>query len=305
MQKINMDNSGKISVIIPVFNRRAELKKAIESVLGQTYRNFEIIVVDDFSDDNPHELINEINDARILYIRLQKKSNANVARNVGIKSASGNFIAMLDSDDEWLSHHLERKINYMERTGADGIFGSVKIFNGKTYYEKVSREFNSDEKMIDYLIDGGFAPTPTHFYRSECVRDILFDETLKRHQDWDFSIRFSKKYKFIPDSQITVVVNWLRSQKKNTDYPSQIKFIQFYEKEMNPALYAKYHIKMFLKLKMANASPEIIEHYRMNSMKYFKHIRLVDFMSFKEPETSFSKVLARAEYGIRKFFAKK
>ena len=296
-----MSDIDTISVIIPIYNRKRELKKAIESVLNQTYQQFEILVVDDFSNDNPEETINYFNDSRISYIRLQQKSNGNVARNAGIMAATGKFIAMLDSDDEWLPEHLERKLNYIRETDTDGVFGSVKIFKGEKFRIKVSRSFKSGEKMVNYLLDGGFAQTSSHFYKTEMIKNVMYDESLHRHQDWDLCVRFSEKYKFIPDIQVTAIINWLPTQIKNVHYASQQKYIEQYKKEILPSLYAKYHIIMYLKVIRSKAPKEIIEHYKKNSLKYIKNTKLVDFMTFKQPKTIFTKALARAEFIIRRF----
>lgn len=128
--------SHLVSVIIPVYNRENELKRAINSVLNQTFQNFEIIVVDDFSEININSIVISFNDPRILYYKLDKKRNANVCRNLGLKYAKGNYIAMLDSDDEWLPNHLSLRLDYISKTDYDYLYGEMKVIGDPYVVDK-------------------------------------------------------------------------------------------------------------------------------------------------------------------------
>ena len=92
----------KVSVVIPTYNRASLLKRAIKSVLCQTYPDFEVIIVDDGSTDNTEEVIRSFDDKRVKYIKLKKNKGYPVALNKGVKTAKGEYIGFLDSDDEWL-----------------------------------------------------------------------------------------------------------------------------------------------------------------------------------------------------------
>ena len=97
-----------VSAIIPTYNRANIVIRAIQSVLNQTYQNFELLVIDDGSQDNTEEIVTGIHDNRIKYIRHEKNKGVAAARNTGIEAAKGEFIAFLDSDDEWLPNKLKR-----------------------------------------------------------------------------------------------------------------------------------------------------------------------------------------------------
>ena len=103
----------KVSVIIPTYNRSKYVTKAIDSVLAQTYRDFEIIVVDDGSTDNTKEVLKPYTD-RIKYL-YQENTGVSAARNAGIRAAGGQWIAFLDSDDEWLPEKLSIQMDYLSR----------------------------------------------------------------------------------------------------------------------------------------------------------------------------------------------
>jgi glycosyltransferase involved in cell wall biosynthesis len=178
------------TVVIPVFNRRAWLERALRSVLDQTCRDFEIVVVDDGSDDNPGAVIQALNDPRIRLVS-QDHRGGNAARNLGIDNASGRFVALLDSDDQFLPHHLETMQSLLSgEAGAVG-YAPVRVFRGtNTEYIKPPRALAPNEEMARYLLcDRGFVATSTTVVRTQIARDVRYDEGLKFGQDTDFAIR--------------------------------------------------------------------------------------------------------------------
>lgn len=109
-----------VSVITPVYNSEKYIEKTILSVLNQTYKNLEIILVDDCSSDNSKEIISHLqkNDERVKYVKLDKNSGAAVARNTGLGAANGQFIAFIDSDDIWKEEKLEQQLAFMKNKKA-------------------------------------------------------------------------------------------------------------------------------------------------------------------------------------------
>lgn len=104
-----------VSIVTPVYNSEKFISETIDSIQNQTYKHWELILVDDCSSDNSYDIISEYikYDKRIRYIKLEKNSGAAVSRNTGIKNARGRFIAFLDSDDIWLPEKLEKQVKYM------------------------------------------------------------------------------------------------------------------------------------------------------------------------------------------------
>ncbi len=100
----------KISVIIPVYNREDTITNCLESVIKQTYAPAEIIVIDDNSTDDTIKQINKFND-KIIILNTEQQSGAQTARNIGIKAAKSDWIAFLDSDDEWLPNKIEKQVS--------------------------------------------------------------------------------------------------------------------------------------------------------------------------------------------------
>lgn len=113
-----MNNHGLVSIITPTYNCGRFIAETLRSVQAQTYTNWEMIIVDDFSTDNTRKVVEQFaNDPRIKYHCLERNSGASVARNTGLKLAKGRWIAFLDSDDLWLPEKLERQIQFMTEHG--------------------------------------------------------------------------------------------------------------------------------------------------------------------------------------------
>ena len=103
----------KFSIIIPTYNRATLLKRCLESVIGQTYPNWEAIVVDNYSEDNTEEVVKNFNDNRIKYLKNHNYGIIAISRNKAIDIASGDWICFLDSDDCWYENKLEIMLNYV------------------------------------------------------------------------------------------------------------------------------------------------------------------------------------------------
>jgi glycosyltransferase involved in cell wall biosynthesis len=132
-----------VSCIIPTFNRAHVLERAVQSVLNQTYCDLECIVVDDASTDETHALLEKIYDPRLKLIRLEKNRGVSAARNCGAREARGQWLAFLDSDDEWLAHKLEEQVKLALDPHEHPLIHSNEIWvrngvrvNAKSIYEK-------------------------------------------------------------------------------------------------------------------------------------------------------------------------
>jgi len=211
-----------VSVIIPVYNCSKYILSAIDSVLEQTYKNYELIVVDDGSTDNTADVVLKYKD-KIKYI-LQDNGGVSKARNTGINNANGSYIAFLDADDVWEKNKLEIQMNLFELFGdVDLIFCSFlhtkdgKIVTGKTFQEtyNIFREYNikiknifeynstfdcCDNKNIfywgniyKYLFLGNFIlPSSVLLRRNSLSKTGLFDERYRVAEETEFFLRYSK-----------------------------------------------------------------------------------------------------------------
>lgn len=291
-----------VSVVIPTYNRSKELSRAIKSVLSQTYQNFEILVVDDGSEEDLRIVCDSFNDNRIRFYRNEQHTNANVARNRGIKEAKGEYIAMLDSDDEYMPHHLQRRIEKIKEWECDGIFGSAYVFDGESYHLRLSRPLNKDELMINYLLSHGVAYTPSHFYHSHVAKDTLWDESLFRHQDFDFSVRFAEKYDFRSDYEPTIIINWHKNTNKHIHLESCMKFLTTNINQVNTGILIKYAVNQSLQAQNQDDSTAI-RYYRNILVNNIIYISLVEWFIVNSAYKPRKKVLAYFSYIYRMFLA--
>jgi glycosyltransferase involved in cell wall biosynthesis len=252
-------NQPLISVVIPAFNNDEELKQTLASVQQQIYCNIEIIVVDDGSTIDMLPVINEANDNRISYCKIPH-ANANVARNWGINQAKGNYIAMLDSGDIWLKEHLEESLLLLTQHQVDGLYGSLECTQGMHKKMFRARALELGETMADYILaTAAGAQTSTLFMTADSVKDILWDENLNRHQDYDFVIRYSKKYQLIPKEHCTVIHPV--TYKTNYDFEACIRFINLYKNEICDNTLSRYYRGMLRLAKRCEADNHVIDFY--------------------------------------------
>ncbi|MDO5556578.1 MAG: glycosyltransferase family 2 protein, partial [Clostridia bacterium] len=267
-----------ISIVIPVYNGVEYLHNTLLSAVRQTYNNIEIIIVDDGSEEDIESLVKSFDDNRIMYYRLSHK-NADSARNFGINISKGMYIAMLDSDDIWESNHLCDCMELLLKEGADGLYGSLILYNkftkeNKIFYVRSPKEY---ENMIDYLLLTGYgAQTSTLFMKSETAKDILWDENMTNNDDYDFVVRYCKKYKMIPKT--TPTVTYTLKNRTTCDFISCIYFIEKYREEIKSDIYFFYHKNMLQFAKRINAKDEILTHYKKEILRYKELISFKDYI---------------------------
>ena len=193
----NMNENELVSVVIPTYNRAQTIKRSIMSVLNQTYKNIEIIVVDDCSTDKTKDIIDEIKDDRVKYFKLEKNSGACVARNYGIEKSKGNYIAFQDSDDEWYENKLEIQMQKLLNSNNDLVFCSLnRVIEGKSNVTKIPEEkIDCSKNFTHRLLLESCISTQTVLAKKYIFNNEKFDPRLPRFQDWDLMIRISKKFK--------------------------------------------------------------------------------------------------------------
>lgn len=244
-----------VSVIIPTCNRPELVKKAIRSVLNQTYQDFEIIVVDDGIKKRAEEAVKSFTDQRIRYIKHNQNRGGAAARNTGIRAAQGEFIAFLDDDDQWLPEKLEIQMEEFINTPAEVGFcftavtqkrdegdSSSQVPSGVVdYYEQALRTFK------------GILTSSLIIKKQAFDKVGLFDENFPSHQEAELMIRLSREYKGLGINKplvVMIVFSKHQSVGKNLDNRiagrEQILEKHFAKFRKRPQILAKHYFQLAL-----------------------------------------------------------
>lgn len=188
----------KVSVVIPAYNAAQYICETIDSVLSQTYKDYEIIVVDDGSTDNTKEIL-QPHMGKIRYMYKENGGPAS-ARNVGIKNAQGEYIAFLDSDDLWLPEKLEKQVRYFEEYPEVGlVFTDCIRFNEKGSEERhnLKKGLISDDMFVNIWWEN-LIPNLTVMVRKSCFEKVgVFDESkqIVSVEDREMWLRIAREYR--------------------------------------------------------------------------------------------------------------
>lgn len=246
-----------VSVVIPTYNRADLILRAIDSVRSQSYRNWEIIVVDDNSQDRTAELVGKLVNQHqpIYYHRHETNLGGSAARNTGINHAQGDYIAFLDSDDVWLPEKLELQIQAIANQPD---FPNQAIIS-YTKFQKSSRVFyqpailprrgkKTDETVADYFwLGGGEILTSTLIVSRDLAVKHPFRVGLPKHQDLDFVIRLGyteAKFIFLPEV-LTIWHNEPRSDRisRVKNYKPSQDWIASYQGQISEKAYKGFMLK--------------------------------------------------------------
>ena len=191
----------KVSVIIPTCNRAGFLRGAIDSVLSQTFQDFEIVVVDDASTDNTPEIVACFHDQRIKFIRHKSRKGAAIARNTGITNSKCDYIAFLDDDDEWFPEKLAKQMAVMLASPPRGGVSCIPAIDlvdrasGKIKGQMIPTKSGDLSEAL--LIDNCIGGTSSVLIKKDCFKKVgMFDEALPSMEDYDLWIRISRWFHF-------------------------------------------------------------------------------------------------------------
>ena len=179
-----------VSIIIPTFNRRTFLPRAVKSVLNQTFQSWELIIVDDGSTDQTQEVLHSLRDRRVHYV-FQKHRGVSSARNTGIQLAGSPWICFLDSDDYWKPSKLERQIEELERNPVYQVVYTDEIWMRRSQRvnpRKIHRKYSGwiYHRCLPLCI---ISPSSVLLHRDVLRKEGLFDENLPVCEDYDLWLR--------------------------------------------------------------------------------------------------------------------
>lgn len=229
----------KISVIIPFYNNAQSIERALNSVQRQSVKPQEVILINDASPDWM-EIESKLDDFTSLNLKtIHHKSNKNgaAARNSGIIAAKGEYIAFLDADDEWYPDHLEKSFHFLKSENLDICTAKCQIIKSNGIFISPTKSIKQNERLASYLfVKGQSMYTPTIFMLKSAAKNLLFDDTIKRHQDFDFLLRAEKLgYKISNFDHFGAIVHWEDNDvlKKGETWRFSLEWLEKREKWFN------------------------------------------------------------------------
>ncbi|MEX0996458.1 MAG: glycosyltransferase family A protein [Flavobacteriaceae bacterium] len=212
----------KFSVVIAVYNKEQHIGKTVESVLAQTFTDFEIIIVNDGSTDGSEAIIKSFNDKRIHYYK-QENQGAAAGRNAAIKKATGPFIALLDADDFWEPKYLEVIKNTLEKYPNEHVFATAVAIETRGKTIKSTYSLGNLEPGMTYIVDYFEASSintiltssSTVLQKSVFDKIGFYDSSIKSGQDTDLWIRIGLKYKIVFINTFLVTYRFVKQSLSN------------------------------------------------------------------------------------------
>ena len=237
-----MTDYGLVSIITPAYNSAKYIAETLDSVISQTYPNWEMLITDDCSTDNTRDIIRQYaeKDPRIKLICLEKNSGAGVARNTSIAASSGRFIAMLDSDDIWLPNKLEIQLQRMISNNVKASYASTYTMTEDGFIDGIYVAF----KFQDYknTIKGDRMGSNTFMYDTQGIGKIYMP-LIRKRQDWAWKINVMKKVNYAIGLVEPLALYRKRQNSISKNKKSLIKFNILVYKEVLNMTYAKAFLK--------------------------------------------------------------
>lgn len=216
--KLKVAPVSLVTVIIPTLNRASQVVRAVSSVLNQTFKQLEVRVIDDGStDDTREQLVQFSSDCRFFY-RYQPNQGQSAARNVGIREAKGDFIALLDSDNLWYPDKLEKQISFLaDHPGYDIVYSNIQPIDNQGRLQKIGSYIRFSGDILHQLVLRNFITNNTALVKRHCFEELGgYDEALRFAEDYDLWLRFATKYRFLYHPQ-TVASYTLSGDRVSTE----------------------------------------------------------------------------------------
>ncbi len=247
--------SELVSIIMPSYNTAEYISESINSVIAQTYKNWELIIVDDCSTDNTDEAVSVfLNDTRIHYLKNEKNSGAALSRNRALREAKGRWIAFLDSDDLWLPEKLEKQIKFMEDNGYGFSYTDYRTIDGNDDLTgiRIGPDKVDKKRMYRYC----YVATLTVMYDKN-VTGLIQIADLKKNNDYAMWLKVTEK---ADGYRLAEALAYYRKRENSISSGNKLKLI-------------KYHYIMFRKSENMGIVLSVIFTVRNLFFGFLKKIR--------------------------------
>jgi glycosyltransferase involved in cell wall biosynthesis len=234
-----------ITVIIPLYNKEKHIKKTLESVLRQSFIDFELLLINDGSTDSSLALVNRFNDSRIQVIN-QDNKGVSSARNLGIKKAKTPFVALLDADDIWQKKHLENLVKLQQKYPDEQVFASAYSvqFKNKKQIFTLKETFENPLNFFKNSLQFSILNSSNVLLNKNIFEETgLFNTQYKGGEDTDFWIRLGLKHAVCFTNEVSVIINKsILNQASNslTNYNDASYLLNYLEEEQKNKTFKKY-----------------------------------------------------------------
>ena len=288
-----------VTVIVTTYNRKELLKKTINSIINQTFKNFELIVVDNFSDYNFLQFITSFNDPRIKPFQNQNNGIIAINRNYGLKRVKGEYIAFCDDDDYWEQNKLEEQLKYVKDDNLIGVGTSLKLINSDS---SIIKERKKDENRLLGLDEIVFESVPLS---SLIIKNIgvLFDEDINflAVEDFDLQINLvSQSKKSILCLSNTLTYYRVDSQNKSSGLQQKINCLNVvdkYDKELSSN--TKIKLRQLINYRIGTKYL-LLPNYSEARKHFLKSLKAVSFSNKKIVKSFFFLIITYFPQFIRK-----
>jgi glycosyltransferase involved in cell wall biosynthesis len=263
-------NKFTVSVIMPTYNRVAEIKGSIQSVLDQSFKDFELVIVNDGGTDAVKEVVDSFGSKKIKYYKLERNKGLSGALNEGILKAEGKYIAYLDDDDVFYSNHLSNLVAFIDRhPDYDYVYSNAWWCEGETkggVYVEISRrllERRPKRFSRQLLFNNNYISTLNILHRKDCFTKAgFFNEDLGMLMDWELWIRFAHEYNFCQLNDITGEYRFKRNNMSTVDQLSVVFLAhmirRFYEMFYGKIIFLKQYLSSDQKKKAEEVYYDIL-----------------------------------------------
>lgn len=288
---MNSESPPLVSIIIPTYNRAHLIGETIQSVIDQTYCNWELIIVDDGSTDQTSDVIKKCQDPRLHYLQVAHSGAFGIVRNHGLLKAKGEFITFLDSDDLWHPDKLQQQVDTLLSSAATFVFTNIELFGETSVIVPDFKTIDNEKLLPLYLQEGHFAFYPSSLmFRNSALEKIgLMDESSATGADTDLFLNLSHHF---TGSFLSARLVKIRKHSQNTSssdflfsYTETIELVRnLYKKgyisgSLFRATVSKLHYKMGLLLIENNQYPSsftcFLNHFLHKPLRWKGWIRLL------------------------------
>ncbi len=292
---------NNVSVIIPTYGRPTALKRAVDSVLNQSYQNVEVIVVDDNNPDTDERRLTEESmkgyegDERVIYLQHEHNKNGSAARNTGLARASGEYVAFLDDDDEMRQNRIELMYNKMQGLDSSWVCCYSGFTKKKRSGEDKCGESREGELYKEALMRSlYFCPGSNMFVRTKTAKEIGgFDEDFKRNQDLEFLARLLEKGKLARIPEDTLIIHYEEKPAGvKPDYERLVSIDSFFlekfksridalSKKDRKKVYCLFALERFRYSIKTGDTKDSIKNMQKNGVSLWLFIRYLFYMAYR------------------------